>query len=310
MEQLKTTNSVTSGIAIRPIAEVPRAGSILLGCLNGIEVMSTLLTELRQDAVGRTERRNSAASKLQVLLGKRFGRIKQFFSTHGEALFLRPAGLTKTARPGKPRNKSCAKSCEGTAGRPGQVDDQQALLERIDLLERKLADAEIPIPRESDWVPLVKLSAAPVAASPAELARGRDTSGGQQDDSPCAGLDLSGRCVLCVGGRAALYPEYRRLVETTGGNLLIYRSSPQNDGNQLPALLSRADMVVCPVDCVNHHTYFSVKRYCKYSGKPCILLDRSGLPTFRKGVATLAALVAPPAGSGKAIRSSKSPPTA
>lgn len=101
--------------------------------------------------------------------------------------------------------------------------------------------------------------------------------------------DLAGRCVLCVGGLAALYPEYRRVVETAGGSLLIYRGDQQHDSNCLPALLASADALLCPVDCVNHDAYFAAKYYCKHTGKPCALLERSDLPTFRKGVEVLAA---------------------
>jgi catecholate siderophore receptor len=101
--------------------------------------------------------------------------------------------------------------------------------------------------------------------------------------------DLEGRCVLCVGGLAALYPEYRHVVETAGGKLLIYRGDQQHDSNCLPALLACADALLCPVDCVNHAAYFAAKYYCKHSGKPCALLKRSDLPTFRKGVEVLAA---------------------
>lgn len=101
--------------------------------------------------------------------------------------------------------------------------------------------------------------------------------------------DLAGRCVLCVGGLAALYPEYRRVVQTAGGSLLIYRGDQQHESNCLPALLACADALLCPVDCVNHAAYFAAKRYCKHSGKPCALLKHSDLPTFRKGVEVLAA---------------------
>ncbi len=109
------------------------------------------------------------------------------------------------------------------------------------------------------------------------------------DSDTYSTLDLAGRCVLCVGGFAALYPEYRRVVETAGGRLLIYRGDQQHDSNCLPALLAYADALLCPVDCVNHEAYFAAKCYCKYSGKPCALLKRSDLPTFRKGVEVLAA---------------------
>ncbi|MBI0420895.1 MAG: DUF2325 domain-containing protein, partial [Nitrosospira sp.] len=77
--------------------------------------------------------------------------------------------------------------------------------------------------------------------------------------------DLEGRCVLCVGGLAALYTKYRRVVETAGGKLLIYRGDQQHDSNCLLALLACADALLCPIDCVNHAAYFAAIEYCKHS---------------------------------------------
>src|SRR5687768_11841511 len=259
-----------------------------------------LLSNLRRDAVGDVERERSHNShcfhrapdsftrRIQILLEKKLSAIaNHFFGPGGKAPFGRPAGLTRSARLAK--RQSC------TTLKP--EDSSQALLERIDLLERKLANAEARVASEAgkieehDWVPLVKVSAAPATATTTAPAWGcgaRD----EEQAALCAGFDLAGSCVLCVGGRARLYPAYRRMVETSGGNLLIYRSGPPSGADHLPALLAHADMVVCPVDCINHYTYFTVKRYCKRSGKPCVLLDRSGLSTFRKGVETLSALAA------------------
>jgi len=105
----------------------------------------------------------------------------------------------------------------------------------------------------------------------------------------CPGL--SEKYILCVGGRGKLYPEYRYLVESFGGKLLIYRGNQKGDTGKLPDLLTCADMVICPVDCVNHATYFAVKYFCKKSGKPCALLDRSDMPTFRKGIEVLTGIL-------------------
>jgi hypothetical protein len=273
-----------------------------------------LLSNLRRDAVSDVEGErshnshcfhrapDSFTSRIQILLEKKLGYIvNHFFVLDSKVPFERLAGLTRSARLAKRQSCITLKPEDG----------QQALLERIDLLERKLADTEAQVASEArkigepDWVPLVKVSAAPAAATTTELAWGCGTRDEEQA-AQCAGFDLAGSCVLCVDGRAALYPAYRRIVETWGGNLLIYRSSPPSGVNHLPALLSHADMVVCPVDCINHNTYFTVKRYCKRSGKPCVLLDRSGLPTFRKGVETLSALAASLAGS-KPVQSPLSP---
>ncbi|MGH8762551.1 MAG: DUF2325 domain-containing protein [Nitrosospira sp.] len=133
-------------------------------------------------------------------------------------------------------------------------------------------------------VSLVKTS---TSAYPTWRASDGSISAGKQ--SSCGNPNLGGLCILCVGGRAALYPAYRRLVETSGGNFLIYRGDPREKISYLLTLLSRADAVICPIDCVNHGVYFAVKRHCKRFGKPCALLKRSCLPTFRKGVAVLAA---------------------
>ena len=100
---------------------------------------------------------------------------------------------------------------------------------------------------------------------------------------------LAGRSILCVGGRAALYPEYRRLITSLGARLLIYRGSLENNMH-LYTHLESADMVICPIDCVNHNDFFAVKFYCKFSGKPYTLLDRSNLATFNTGVKTLTRL--------------------
>jgi hypothetical protein len=179
------------------------------------------------------------------------------------------------------------------------ADDRQALLERIDLLERKLAEAHISVSHETDWVPLVKTDFASGIRPTARTAVGRATcneNGATLDSN----FDLAAQKVLCVGGKAALYPEYRRVVEASGASLFFYRSDTRPTSlascHALPKLLSQVDMVVCPIDCVNHEAYFTAKRYCKYYGKPYVLLDRSDIPTFRKGVATLAELAAAKAG--------------
>lgn len=98
---------------------------------------------------------------------------------------------------------------------------------------------------------------------------------------------LVGQAVLCVGGRAALYPDYLQLIEAAGGCFMAYRASPDNTTDYLQTLLERVNMVICPVDCVSHNDYFTVKRYCKRAGKSCAFLACSNLPTFKQGLEIL-----------------------
>lgn len=68
---------------------------------------------------------------------------------------------------------------------------------------------------------------------------------------------------------------------------MAYRASPDNTTDYLQTLLNRVNMVICPVDCVSHNDYFTVKRYCKRTGKSCAFLAHSNLPTFKQGLEIL-----------------------
>ena len=136
---------------------------------------------------------------------------------------------------------------------------------------------------ETNWMPLIKVTT--TRTRPAGT-----SSSCTYNKIRVNGPDISNKYDLCVGGRGKLYPEYRCLIESLGGNLLIYRGNQKGDTDRLPDLLTCADMVICPVDCVNHETYFAVKHFCRKSGKPCALLDRCDLTTFGKGVEILASI--------------------
>ncbi|MCC6917295.1 DUF2325 domain-containing protein [Nitrosomonas sp.] len=99
---------------------------------------------------------------------------------------------------------------------------------------------------------------------------------------------LAGRLILCVGGRAALYPDYRQLIEAAGGQFMVFRGGTQGKTEYLSALLACADSVICPVDCISHEDFFTVRHYCQCIDKPCLMLQRSDLATFSKAVESLA----------------------
>ncbi|MEB2332331.1 MAG: DUF2325 domain-containing protein [Nitrosomonas sp.] len=99
---------------------------------------------------------------------------------------------------------------------------------------------------------------------------------------------LAGQSVLCIGGRAALYPNYHQLIEAAGGHFMVFRGGAQDNSECLLALLARVDSIICPVDCINHEDFFTVRRYCQRTGKNCVMLERSDLVTFGKAVETLA----------------------
>ncbi|MGZ0018940.1 DUF2325 domain-containing protein [Nitrosomonas sp. wSCUT-2] len=130
------------------------------------------------------------------------------------------------------------------------------------------------------WAPLVK------ATSHSETANPANPDSPQHSHRDAA--YLKNRSILCVGGRLTLYADYERLVANCGGCFLAFHGDADDSLDRLPLLLEMTDMIICPVDCVNHEAFLMVKRFCKHTQKPCVLLDRSEVRTFNAGIHALA----------------------
>lgn len=91
-----------------------------------------------------------------------------------------------------------------------------------------------------------------------------------------ATIDVAGQCVLYVGGRQALVPHIRSAVERRQGRLLHHDGGLEQAPRILENLVTQADMVFCPLDCVSHAACLRVKRLCQRLDKPFLLLRSSG----------------------------------
>jgi hypothetical protein len=109
-------------------------------------------------------------------------------------------------------------------------------------------------------------------------------------DEDCAHCPshLQGRCVLCVGGRTALYAQYRQVAERLGMRLIHHDGGREEALSRLPDLLAASDAVICPTDCVGHLAYYQLKRHCKQAGKPCVLARSSSVAGFAAALNRLA----------------------
>lgn len=227
---------------------------------------------LQRSILDRPRRHGSLRDRLQQMLKEKFDHvIRWFFKDRKNMRLIKQTGSSTNNHPADGKDAHL---------QPKSTSKQQGLTNRIALVEGQRVNRQIHVTDTEQWIPLIKAKASTVPP--------QHVSGNEQEPG-CRRSSLAGLCILCVGGRAALYPAYRHLVETSGGCFLIYRGDLQEKISYLPTLLTRADAVICPVDCVNHAIYFAVKRYCTRFGKPCAMLDRSGLPTFRRGMEILAA---------------------
>ena len=103
--------------------------------------------------------------------------------------------------------------------------------------------------------------------------------------------DLQGLTLLYVGGRPKLADQLRALVSRRGGDLISHDGGMEDKSTLLPGLVSQADAVFFPVDCVSHQSAGRVKQLCRDSGKPYTPLRAASLASF---ITALDAIVAAP----------------
>ena len=99
-----------------------------------------------------------------------------------------------------------------------------------------------------------------------------------------AAVDLCGRRVAYVGGRAGIVSHFRALVERLNGHFIYHDGGIEDHEGQLGRILGQADVVLCPVDCVSHRASLRAKTFCKRTAKPFVPLRSAGLSSFVTGL--------------------------
>lgn len=71
--------------------------------------------------------------------------------------------------------------------------------------------------------------------------------------------------IVYVGGRPGSNAAIRRIVESAGGEITVHDGGIEDRKGLLAAALPGADMVVFPVDCIDHDSMNMLKRVCERS---------------------------------------------
>ena len=98
---------------------------------------------------------------------------------------------------------------------------------------------------------------------------------------------LDDRAVLCVGGRPASVPVYRRLIERIGGRFLHHDGGDEDSVARLDSTLAAADLVICQTGCVSHDAYWRVKDHCKRTGKRCVFVESPSTAGLKRALLAL-----------------------
>lgn len=144
--------------------------------------------------------------------------------------------------------------------------DRRSLQERVQQLQRRNAQLEEE---------LAGLRARTSARPDAEDEPAARTVPGPAMPRPAETSlpSLAERAVLCVGGRTASVPVYRRLIEATGGRFLHHDGGTEDSAARLDSTLAAADLVICQTGCISHDAYWRVKDHCKRTGKRCVFVE-------------------------------------
>lgn len=102
-----------------------------------------------------------------------------------------------------------------------------------------------------------------------------------------AQADLSGKRVLCVGGRPASLGSYRLLVEQSGGQFLHHDGDLGHGRQRIDDIVAAADLVICQTGCVSHNAHWRVQEHCKRNGKPCVFVANSGVASCGRAIGEL-----------------------
>ena len=103
-----------------------------------------------------------------------------------------------------------------------------------------------------------------------------------------AAMNLDGRRIVYVGGRARLIPRLRALVQDANGVFIHHDGGIEENGERLSEIVARGDAILCPVDCVSHTACQLAKRLCKRNAKAFVPLRSSGLSSFVGGLRQIA----------------------
>ncbi len=112
-----------------------------------------------------------------------------------------------------------------------------------------------------------------------------DPDAWQPDDCPAArDLKLCGQCVLYLGGKTQQRRHFQALVESCEGRFLHHDGGRETCPHRISELVSQADVVMCPTDCISHSAMQKARTLCAKQDKPMVFMQRSSLSAFTRSL--------------------------
>ena len=80
------------------------------------------------------------------------------------------------------------------------------------------------------------------------------------------------------------------MIERAGAQFLHHDGGIEQSTTLLPGLVTRADHVLFPIDCISHDAVATIKRLCRATGKPYAPLRTESLACLLSALVTMCGL--------------------
>lgn len=97
-------------------------------------------------------------------------------------------------------------------------------------------------------------------------------------------LRLCGQCVLYLGGKTQQRRHFQALVESCEGRFLHHDGGRETCPHRISELVSQADVVMCPTDCISHGAMEKARSLCAKQDKPIVFMQRASLASFTRSL--------------------------
>ncbi|HMR34261.1 MAG TPA: DUF2325 domain-containing protein [Geminicoccaceae bacterium] len=223
--------------------------SHLVGASNRADLRR--LHELEQQSAGLRDQMAAIQDRHRGRLVERDARIQRL---EGDLAAAQLRLACRDERPAEPLPDDLPKERQARERAEARLAETEAELAAV--LQRL---GEVQTERED-----LRTQVAALEESLADLMAPETTS----DDALADTRSLGGSHVLLVGGRGGQVDSSRSLVERMNGVFLHHDGGVDDNINILPGLVSRADLIVVPMDCVSHEAVRAVRRSAARLGKP------------------------------------------
>jgi hypothetical protein len=243
-----------------------------------VHMLSHLVGAANRADIRRLRQLEEDNAALAVRIERQQRQLRDGFTARDETIRRLTDALARSAgEPGAAAASANTKAlADALAERDKRLSEEIArrigLTRRVDKLSAELAEARRA--RQSAQGDRDAL-AAELAAAEQQIERLVPAETQEQQKGPA--LDLHELCILYVGGRNHQIPQLKALLEGANGRILHHDGGVEHNASMIPGLVSRADIVVFPVDCISHEAAISVKRSSRLMGKRYVPLRTSSL---------------------------------